>query len=125
MVDFDSAITAIKGIGDKNAALFQKLNIDSVGDLLFHFPRDYVCMEPATDLATLESSGGHGGVYATVANTPVSKYYNRKSSVSFEARDEKGSVLSITYFNMPYLAKTVKSGVGYVFYGQIFCKNVR
>ncbi|MCR5417388.1 MAG: ATP-dependent DNA helicase RecG [Lachnospiraceae bacterium] len=124
-MNFGSSIEEIKGIGNKNAALFQKLNIDSAGDLLFHFPRDYVCMEPAADLASLESVGGSGGVFATVISAPVSRYYNRKSSVSFDARDDKGNVVSITYFHMPYLSKTVKSGASYVFYGQLFCKNAR
>ena len=34
-------ITSIKGIGDKTAGLFHKLNIYHVKDLLLHFPRDY------------------------------------------------------------------------------------
>ena len=38
----NSSITEIKGIGAKTAALFQKLNIETVGDILLHYPRAYV-----------------------------------------------------------------------------------
>lgn len=37
-----TSIIEIKGIGEKTAALFQKLNIETVGDLLLHYPRTYV-----------------------------------------------------------------------------------
>ena len=36
-----TSIIEIKGIGEKTAALFQKLNIETVGDLLLHYPRTY------------------------------------------------------------------------------------
>jgi ATP-dependent DNA helicase RecG len=36
-----SSITNVKGIGDKTAQTFEKLNIFTVEDVLFHFPRNY------------------------------------------------------------------------------------
>ena len=41
----------IKGIGEKTAALFQKLNIETVGDLLLHYPRTYVQFPVAKEVA--------------------------------------------------------------------------
>ena len=35
------AIRSIKGIGEKTEKLFGKLGIQSVGDLLRYYPRDY------------------------------------------------------------------------------------
>ena len=39
-VSFDTEIQFLKGIGEKRAALLHKLGIDTVGDLLNHYPRD-------------------------------------------------------------------------------------
>ena len=41
-----SSIKELKGIGEKTAQLFQKLGIETVGDLLGWYPRDYDRMEP-------------------------------------------------------------------------------
>ena len=38
----DSSITEIKGIGEKTKKLFEKMGVYTVGDILLHFPRDYV-----------------------------------------------------------------------------------
>lgn len=40
-MNFNTSMKELKGIGDKNGALFHKLNIDTVGDLLQYFPRAY------------------------------------------------------------------------------------
>ena len=41
-VDFDTEIQYLKGIGEKRAALLRKLEIRTVGDLVHHYPRDYI-----------------------------------------------------------------------------------
>ena len=46
-----TSIIEIKGIGEKTAALFQKLNIETVGDLLLHYPRTYVQFPVAKEVA--------------------------------------------------------------------------
>ena len=40
-MDLSSPIIKLKGIGDKTAKIFEKLNIFTVEDVLFHFPRNY------------------------------------------------------------------------------------
>ena len=35
------SVIKVKGIGQKSAALYEKLDIRTVGDLLCHFPRGY------------------------------------------------------------------------------------
>jgi len=37
----EAPITTLKGIGEKTAALFGKLNITTVDDLLWFYPRAY------------------------------------------------------------------------------------
>ena len=46
------SIKTIKGIGEKTALLFQKLEIYSIKDLLHYFPRDY---EQVNDVAPISS----------------------------------------------------------------------
>ena len=46
-----TSIIEIKGIGEKTAALFQKLNIETVGICCFHYPRTYVQFPVAKEVA--------------------------------------------------------------------------
>ena len=41
-MDIASPITAVKGIGEKTQKAFAKMGVYTVGDILLHFPRDYV-----------------------------------------------------------------------------------
>ena len=38
----DTSVQYLKGVGERRAALYQKLNIRTVEDLLYHFPRSYL-----------------------------------------------------------------------------------
>ena len=50
-VSFDTEIQFLKGIGEKRAGLLHKLGIDTVGDLVNHYPRDYIDLtEPVSVL---------------------------------------------------------------------------
>ena len=41
-IDLQTNITYIKGVGPKRASVFKKNNIETVSDLLYHFPRRYL-----------------------------------------------------------------------------------
>ena len=49
-------ITSLKGIGEKTGALFQKLGIETVDDLLHDYPRGYDSYDLPTPIRSLRSS---------------------------------------------------------------------
>ena len=51
----DSSITEIKGIGEKTKKSFEKMGVYTVGDILLHFPRDYVKFPEITDIDELNN----------------------------------------------------------------------
>lgn len=120
-MNFSSNITQMKGIGEKNALLFQKLNIETLGDLVHHFPRDFETYQDALKVCELPHSG-KTAFLGKVLKEPNVLYKNGKSILSFMAGDETGTV-KITYFNMPYLKKTLKPGMEYVFFGNLLTKG--
>jgi len=117
-------ITELKGIGKKKADLYRKLNIRSIEDLLYHYPRNYTdrtiiksileCQnqEIATIKVTIES------VRAQVGN------YNRKSPMKLTVRDDSSSA-EIVFFNAKYLKNIFSVGDVFYFYGTIKKENGR
>mgnify|MGYP000544786665 CR=1 FL=1 len=45
-MNYDDPITCLKGIGEKTAALYEKLGIVTIGELMRYYPRSYERFEP-------------------------------------------------------------------------------
>lgn len=119
----EQSIMDLKGIGEKNAALFHKLNIDTVGDLIYHFPREFQTFPVAGEAIVSDCAGARQAVIATVKNAPVLSRVRGMSLLKFQIVDRIGQSVTVTFFNMPYLKKSIKVGKTCVFYGPMQRKN--
>lgn len=122
-MDSNAKITNIKGVGEKTAKLFQKLNIETVGELLYDYPRDYEDFkEPLaiTDCVTGELCS----VRACLAGNITAKKIRNLTILNFVIKDAGGQIF-MTYFNMPYVKNILKKGLFYIFRGVIQQKNGR
>jgi ATP-dependent DNA helicase RecG len=112
------SIQYLKGVGERRAKLFARLGIETVFDLLTHFPRDYedrTVIKRISDLTPGESVC----IKATVMNTPARrKVRNRLSIARFKVFDESG-YLNIVYFNMKYSLSGINPGEIFVFFGKV------
>ena len=117
-------ITALKGIGDKTAELFHKLNIDTAEDLVCYYPRDYESFAAPTELSEAgvdEMAAISGQVCGNIAT----RHVRGLSITTFDVDCVGGDVLHMTYFNMPYLKNSLKKGAQYIFRGILRQKGNR
>ena len=117
-------ITALKGVGEKTAALFRKLHIESTDDLIGYYPRDYETFQEPVPLAEA-IVGETAAVIAMVRGNIATRHIRGLSITTFEAVTEAGGTLHLTYFNMPYLKNSVKKESIYVFRGVLQQKGNR
>ena len=118
-------ITTIKGIGDKTAQTFEKLNIHTIEDILFHFPRTYFRYPEAIKIEEIENlQEGMTAIRATIKKTPVSRNA-RSMHVTTLIIGEAPKKLELVWFRMPYVKNTLQFGREYVFYGKMIVKNKR
>ncbi len=122
-MNLEQSIMELKGIGEKNAALFHKLNIDTVGDLLYYFPREYQMFPKIGTLRAEGTSGGKKAVYATVTTSPEVRRIRGMSLLKFQIVDRTGQSATVTFFNMPYLKNSIRPDKTYIFYGIVSKKN--
>ena len=52
-ISLDTSIQYLTGVGPKRAALYQKLDIHTVRDLLYYFPRSYIDLTAPCDIAAM------------------------------------------------------------------------
>ena len=113
----ETPVIEIKGIGEKTEKLFRKLGIGTVGELLAAYPRDYEEFEAPVRISEL-TPGAVCAVYACVAGIPNEKRVRKLSILNVNISDGSGT-LQLTFFNMPFLKKTLRQGGFYVFRGTV------
>ena len=107
----------LKGVGEKRAALFEKLDILTAYDLLFHYPRAYEDWHP---VAVADAIPDTVCAVRAVMGEPMRGANIRRGLTIFKgsAFDETGD-LFLTIFNARFTATNLKVGEEYVFYGKI------
>ena len=108
-------IKTLKGVGEKTAALFEKLHVYTAEELVSYYPRDYEqFQEPVPlDKASVEEIAA---VEGRLAGNVATRHVRGLSITTFEVSCE-GGALHMTYFNMPYLKNSLKRGQPYIFRG--------
>lgn len=111
-------VNRIKGVGEKTAALFGKINVYTVDDLIRHYPRDYETYD--APVAIRETSPGSvQAVYGQITAIPNVKKVRNLSILNAILKDDNGDSIQLTFFNMPFLKKVLKPGGFYLFRGLI------
>lgn len=118
MLDLNSSIQYIKGVGEKKAGLFHKLGIFSVRDLIEHYPRTY---EDRSDKKTvLQCESGSVACIEATMITPVKEHFVRKGMTLYKCDFTDGhTVIHVTLFNNKYLAAALKLYSSYILYGKL------
>lgn len=108
----------LKGVGESKAALFHRLGIFTVGDVITHYPRDYEDRSKLKKLAELQD--GERCSFEGVITSKVLESRPRKGFVVSRVSiiDETGLINAI-WFNQPYLKNYFKMGEKYIFFGTI------
>ena len=120
MNEWDSVRT-LKGVGEKTEALFQKVGISTIGDLIRNYPKDYEIFQEPVKIAQVKDQE-KVSILATVTDTINMKKVRNLTIVTTKVSDETGSC-KIVWYNMPFLRNTVKRGMVFVFRGKVTVKG--
>ncbi len=111
------SIDVLKGIGPKKKELLTKLNLYTLEDLLYFFPRHYQDRRNITLIKDLREDVPVL-IRAEVIKTSMGGFrYGNKSILKVTCEDQSGK-LEIIFFNARYLSGLFKPGVFFDFYGK-------
>ena len=111
-------VNRIKGVGEKTAALFGKINVFTVEDLIGHYPRDYETYDAPVSIREA-SPGSVQAIYGQITTIPNVKKVRNLSILNAILKDGSNDSIQLTFFNMPFLKKVLKPGGFYLFRGLI------
>ncbi len=110
-------VSRLKGIGPKTAASLAQLGIETVGDLLRHYPARYDSY--AAPVPIREAEEGKTVVVAgTLVTAPQARGFGRSAAVTAVLGDDTGRV-SAVWFHQPYLKNTLRRGDRWVMRGRL------
>ena len=115
---YEMSIQELKGIGEKSALLYGKLGINSVGDLMRFYPRDYedwskiqsIADAPLNEVAVIRGKV----LYTPSEHRIPGKMVLYKTKVTDEESD-----LSLTFFNNRYIKSLLEKDRVYLFKGRV------
>ncbi len=115
---FEQPINTLKGVGTVKSKLFEKLNINSVGALLYHFPRDYE--DWSNPVSIRDAQSGDVCCIKGKLSAPIreSKIPGKKYIVRAEVSDSY-DVMKLVFFNNVYISSMLKFDTEYYFYGKV------
>lgn len=119
-MDISSPITEIKGIGEKTQKSFAKMGVYTVGDILLHFPRNYVQFPEITDIDELNSvnESQDYAIHAVIRKSPLVKNTGRMQ-ITLQDIGSPGHMIQLIWYRMPYLKAQLTQGRHLIFYGRI------
>ncbi len=115
---FEKDISTLKGVGPKRAALFQKLGVPTVGDLLRLYPRTY---EDWRDTVPIRSTllNEVNIVKATVLRRPVEQRIRGGMTLYKTTVTDGEDDMQLTFFNNKYVMNLLEEGAVYAFRGKV------
>ena len=112
--------TSIRGVGKKKAADLTALNINTVGDLLEHYPRQesYMDFSKLKTIAELATDGSKQIFKATV-HSVRDGFRGRTRFSTLTVRDETGYADIYFFMGQRYWAKKYKPGTTLIIIGRV------
>lgn len=121
VMNITDPIGSMKGVGPKTAALFAKLNIYTVEDLIRFYPRTYLSYKEPVDVREAEA-GERVAVRASIQSYVDIKKIRNLRLVTCMAKDASGSV-KLLWYNCPFLKQVFHIGQTFIFVGDISIRN--
>lgn len=111
-------ITALSGVGDKRAILYNNLGVDNIYSLLQFYPRDY--LDLTAPVAISEAILDQTNVIKATVYKRVGEQFIRRGLTLFKVYVTDGdSNLTITIFNSRYQFDELSEGEEYYFHGKV------
>jgi len=117
-INLGLAISKISGIGPRRATILQKRGISTLRDLLYSFPRTYKNLLKPQKVSDLVA-GEEAVINAEIISIASNRLFRRQMTVTNATAQDRSGIISIVWFNQPFITSVIKNGESYLFYGKV------
>ncbi|OHB95700.1 MAG: ATP-dependent DNA helicase RecG [Planctomycetes bacterium RIFCSPLOWO2_02_FULL_50_16] len=112
------SIQYLKGVGPWRAEVLSKLDLHTIRDLLYHFPRDYQDRSRVKAISEV-SFNETTTIKGQIKGVRIIPTRGRKGAILEALVADDTGTIAATWFNMPYLRDRFKVGDEVLLYGRI------
>lgn len=111
-------IREVKGIGEKTEKLFNRLGVYTTEELLEYYPRNYDRYTEPVTVRELDNEAV-AAFKCIIDASAVLRQTGKLNILIIRGRDENGDIISLKWYNMPFLKSRLKKGMCFIFRGRI------
>lgn len=111
-------IREVKGIGEKTEKLFNKLGVYTTEELLEYYPRNYDEYKPPIAVRNLDNEAV-AAFKCMIVSSPSVRQAGKLTILVINGKDENGDIITLKWYNMPFLKSKFKIGMHFIFRGRI------
>jgi ATP-dependent DNA helicase RecG len=121
-MQLDSKITDIFRTQKNQREALEKLGIENVGDLLYHFPARYADPGQQSQIENLEEKQ-HAIIYGQIKTIKTGRTFRGHKPMAEAVIADESSKIRAVWFNQPYIAKMFAEGTFVRLDGQVGKRN--
>ncbi len=118
----NTPLLAISGVGPKFLAKLKKLNIETVRDLLWHFPSRYEDYSRIYSIADLQPNQ-QATIRGVVQDISSRRSFRRRMTIIEATVSDGTDCIAAIWFNQPYIQTSLAEGVQFNFSGKISVRD--
>ena len=111
-------IQYLKGVGPKRAELLKKLDIETIGDLIYHLPRNYFDFTSPVTISDAVLDENNVILGRVVSKLPPARI--RKGMTIYRLVFTDGAEdMTVVIYNSEFMFKSLEVGSDYILYGKV------
>lgn len=119
-MNLSDPVDILKGVGEQTRKKLNKLDIYSIEDLLYHFPREYEDRSKIIKINEIAFNESNT-IIAKIASIPQNEKKGRLVITKVKIKDETGTIFAVWY-GQAYLKKQFNINESYIFTGKVLYK---
>ena len=108
-MNFDSHIEKYFRLHEQQKRALKKLGINTIGDLLYHFPVKYGDTSEKKNIGSL-IEGEKAVIFGKISGLKTSKGFRSKIAMSQARIEDESGTIKAVWFHQPYIAKMIHEG---------------
>ncbi len=110
MLDLTTPIEKLNHVGPKSLLRLKQLGINTVKDLLHHFPTRYDDYSNIVPISEIKESGMTVGIQGEVTDIKINQLWRRRMSITSAVISDETDEVRAVWFNQPYLENSLPIG---------------